>query len=366
MNLEVPGQSSRRSSSDLSRAPSDVTTFVNVKYDAEPRLNKYKPNKADDSTVSVLQAFLKYLPQDGKKNVVADIAGCEGDEQLYQLSLSLVEGLLFPMKAHGKTPSITLSPRFGLEDSIENVASQITEPATRNSQRWLKQACLSRDGNKCVIAGSFDSQTAALEPNQSDALEADTELAHIIPFSRASYSTEEEHHRISEIWVTIFRYFPSVRSRINFIADSINHPRNAMTMHSYVHRKFGDFTIALEKTEREHVYQIKNYNPRSDVKKHLPSSGIVAFTNYDPQYELPSPILLEVHAVIARILHATGKGEEADRLLEEKDKIGVLAKDGSTNVRALLSVTNLSSRATSQKPTNAGTRQMTDNRQENV
>lgn len=306
------------------------------------------------------------MPPDGKKNLVADIAERKNDDELFQLSLSLVEGLLYRLKAHGKTPSITPSPRTGYKESVEKMASQITESARRNSQKWLKKACLSRDGNRCVISGSFDYDTAVkLGENHDDEIEM--ELAHIIPFSVASYGTKEEHHTTSEIWANLVRYFPSLETRIGFTAESINDTRNAMTMDSILHKQFGNFRLALEPTSQENVYHIQLYRLPSGVKKHLPSNDMVTFRSHDPRYELPSAVLLGIHATVARILHVTGKGEEAERILREKEDIGVLASDGSTNVSTLLSLTNLSSRtATEQKPTNTGPHQPVDDKRENI
>jgi hypothetical protein len=73
-------------------------------------------NKNDDTKL-VLQTFLSELLDDGKKQLCEDIMGCETDKEIHQLAASLVEGLLFPMKAHPKTPFMTPAPRFGLEDS---------------------------------------------------------------------------------------------------------------------------------------------------------------------------------------------------------------------------------------------------------
>lgn len=52
-------------------------------------------------------------------------------------------------------------------------------------------------------------------------------------------------------------------------------------------------------------------------------------------------MLLETHAIVAKILHATGKGEEAEELVDRKENMKTLASDGSSNVRELLSVSKL-------------------------
>ena len=49
-------------------------------------------------------------------------------------------------------------------------------------------------------------------------------------------------------------------------------------------------------------------------------------------------MLLEVHASIAQVLHATGMGELMDQILREREEIHHLAANGSTNLGRLLLV----------------------------
>ena len=319
---------------ELSSIATDASVMVTG--DVENKLQNYQPKGSKDDTILILRAFLDNLSTDGKKNLLDDIRACKTNDELKQHALSLVEGLLFPMRAHPKTPSVITSPRFGLEDSVENIASELSESATRSSQRTLKKACLSRDGNMCAITHAIEASSA--DANQT---ETNTECAHIIPFSVGSWTSDAEHLAVSQIWVNLNRCFPSLRSRINFTQLSINDTRNAITMDRTLHFQFGRFDIALEATDQKHTYRIQNYKPNALATKFLPPSGSVTFVNHNNHHELPSPILLQVHATIARILHATGKAEQADKLLRDKDDIGVLAKDGGTDVAALLSATSL-------------------------
>jgi hypothetical protein len=323
-----------------------------ILHEVEQRLQEYRPEDAEDDTILVLRAFLDYLPTDGKSNLLDDIRACETDDELRQHALSLVEGLLYPMRTHPQTPSIATSPRFGIEDSIENLASStLVEPATRGPQAWLKQACLARDGNKCTITGAIHRTRSArarsvrarlADASQARAPETYTECVHIVPFSLASWGSSEEQRRTSQIWVNLYRCFPSLCSRINFTHESVNDTRNAITMDRNLHFYFSQFDLTLEPTDQIHTYRTRSYQPNMIYTRNLPASGFVTFTNHNTRHELPSPTLLELHAAITKILHATGKADQADMIREDKDNIGVLATDGSTNVAALLSVTSLS------------------------
>ncbi|KAK2770350.1 hypothetical protein FQN53_005574 [Emmonsiellopsis sp. PD_33] len=48
--------------------------------------------------------------------------------------------------------------------------------------------------------------------------------------SLGSFPDEEERLRTSTIWTSIYRYFPSSRSRINFTLENVNEVENAMML----------------------------------------------------------------------------------------------------------------------------------------
>lgn len=310
---------------DLSSIATDESFMI--VHDVENKLQDYQPRDSKDDTVLVLRAFLTNLPQDGKNNILDDIRACGNDDELRQHASSLVEGLLFPIRVHQKKAS--------------TATTELVESASQGSQKWLKKACLARDGNMCAITHAVEARS--VDPSQTDVLEeADTECAHIIPFSLASWNSDAEQRTASGIWVNLNRCFPSLRSRINFTQASINDTRNAITMDRALHFPFGRFDIALEATDQIHTYRIQNYTPRKPaVTNLLPASGLVTFVNHSTSHELPSPALLEFHAIIARILHATGKVEQVDKLQRDKGDVGFLARDVSTDVAALLSATSL-------------------------
>lgn len=89
----------------------------------------------------------------------------------------------------------------------------------------------------------------------------------------------------------------------------------------------------------ENTHVVKTYpNFETPLKANLPVANLLTLTAHDGRDALPSPILLEVHASIARILHATGMGELIERILRERDEIGQCAANGSTELERLLVV----------------------------
>ena len=96
------------------------------------------------------------------------------------------------MKAKSRTPSVEPSPRSGWAESVESVASEIT--LSERQQKWLRKACLERDGNRCVISGVYDfSESTKLpvgDPILNEPQEPfSTQAAHIVPFCCGSFNT---------------------------------------------------------------------------------------------------------------------------------------------------------------------------------
>ncbi|KAJ9198957.1 hypothetical protein DTO271D3_1148 [Paecilomyces variotii] len=115
------------------------------------------------------------------------------------------------------------------------------------------------------------------------------------------------------------------------IWENINECRNAITLNHVLHRNFGKFRIALDPTETEIEYNVLKFRATSFAKLFISSNNEVIFTQHEPRYAMPSPELLRIHAIIAKVLHASGQAEYIDKILQDRDNMGVLATDGSSN-----------------------------------
>lgn len=194
---------------------SDASLF----RDVGEMLAKYLPQHEGDKTVlySVLQSFLDELPQQGSDNIREDILGCNSGQQLRDLAHHLIFHILTPCiflitsltfvevlskfwlsfslqwkQSRARTPSVEPSPRPGWAESVESVASEIT--SSERQQRWLRKACLERDGNRCMISGVYDfSESTKLpvgDPILNEPQEPfSTQAAHIVPFCCGSFNT---------------------------------------------------------------------------------------------------------------------------------------------------------------------------------
>ncbi|KAF8449896.1 hypothetical protein BDZ91DRAFT_669441 [Kalaharituber pfeilii] len=292
-----------------------------------------------DKTVIVLRSFMKCIPRDGQHNLSQEILACSNDE-LRELASNLITGVLIPLKAAGPTPAVTPSPCFGAEGNVEEIASEL-EPITRNEQRWLKASCLERDNYRCVLSGIYDQNAVSkgqiVLPAGSDMDTGFTQAVHILPFAIGNFG-ESERRNIAAVWDALYRCFPSLRSRLNFESSRINDTCNALTMLDAFHQAFGSFTLALESTSTENTYKIVRYpGCPSWYGRLLPENKRITLQSYSA-HKLPSPILLETHAAVAKVLHLTGMGEHIDRVFREREDLRCLAADGSTDVGRLMLV----------------------------
>ncbi|KAL9126693.1 MAG: hypothetical protein Q9217_004290 [Psora testacea] len=180
----MSGMSSPESSS-LSSAPTDSTRYYISTANARARLRSYRPEGNDDKTVTLLEAFVEFLPREGACNIMDDIVQCESDEKLRQLAGNLNTAVLLPMLARGPTPVVILSPRFNALQDLEEIASEFDGVSSRNEQSWLKIACLQRDGGRCVVSGYYDSHEAEKlsTSEKASVTTSGTQAAHIVPFS---------------------------------------------------------------------------------------------------------------------------------------------------------------------------------------
>ncbi|KAJ9225450.1 hypothetical protein DTO169C6_2183 [Paecilomyces variotii] len=179
----------------------------------------------------------------------------------------------------------------------------------------------------------------------------ETECTHIIPFAMGHFETDAKARELQGIWVAMRRYFPLlIDPSHHFSQENINECRNTMTLNHVLHRNFGKFRIALHPTETEIEYNVLQFRATSFAKLFISANNEVIFTQHEPRYTMPSPELLRIHAIIAKVLHASGQAEYIDEILQDRDNTGVLATDGSSNVGAFLSMSQLSLIAVPARP----------------
>lgn len=70
------------------------------------KLAGYQAQEPGDDTVKLLRAFLTYLPDNRKKNLIDDIKSCQTHQDLHHLAQLRLMTLLFPMYTQPRTPFV--------------------------------------------------------------------------------------------------------------------------------------------------------------------------------------------------------------------------------------------------------------------
>ncbi|KAJ5969847.1 hypothetical protein N7501_006095 [Penicillium viridicatum] len=86
------------------------------------KVDQYQPIGPNDKTVAILRAFHTYL-LDGRVNFLHYLQSLQTDQQLYDYAQSLINGLVIPLRLLR-----SISPRLGIDDSIDNIASESAGP----------------------------------------------------------------------------------------------------------------------------------------------------------------------------------------------------------------------------------------------
>lgn len=331
---------SRSSSLSPEVLSSSLPAFIEAKSSFDAALASYRAENARDDTKKFLEVCFKYLPLDGQVNLSKDVCKCSDVGKLRQLAANIDTGLLRPLLSNGgRTPAITSSPRLDFDDDVEDLHSLDMQPADRSDQDRLRQNCLRRDGYQCVLTKCW---TNSQKPYSLKQRRGPLRAVHILPFALGNFTNDDVRRRSSMVWTNIFRYFPSVRSQLAMSIENVNKENNMMMLFSPLHEEFGGFHLILEPTETPNRYRVKTFPSFSTIISDLlPRGGFVTLTSHVPDLPLPAAEYLQLHAAIGNILHASGRGELIAKLMRGL-RGAALARDGSSNVGDLLSVSGLS------------------------
>lgn len=120
-----------------------------------------------------------------------------------------------------------------------------------------------------------------------------------------------------------------------------------------LHGDFGLFRFVLEDIPEPNQYRLKLFPRFSSLYTPLvPRNRVVSLVSQDNPYPLPEARYLHLHAAIGNILHASGRAEGIQKLIQDLGETGgSVLRNGSTNISDLLSVSDLSLLASDPHPT---------------
>ncbi|KAK3358009.1 hypothetical protein B0T25DRAFT_499720 [Lasiosphaeria hispida] len=335
-----PGRSGSQSSelsAALSSLPATPILQQNELDVFSNALRKYRPIHASDDTSSVLQAFVDNLSGQGLLRLQHEIYMlAEDPRQLRQLRNFLVDAILKPVAASsGKQPIITPPPNQAAAFAIELAMTKIEGSTRQPGQTWLKEECLRRDKNRCVVSGLIDATAyEKMSPGERRGNKStSTECVHILPFALSKLNEKNATHTKNKatIWLALHQYFPALEKKIG--ADMIHQPGNAMTLASTFHKELGRFTFGFQAMNE---YRIEIWDENSYFAGLLPT--VVTFAQHDAKVLRPDPDVLDAHLRIGRILKVSGIGRAVHMSLGryERRNVDNIASDGSTNLERIL------------------------------
>lgn len=79
--------------------------------------------------------------------------------------------------------------------------------------------------------------------SEAEGVITDTQAAHIIPFNLGEFTGGSDEEAKMRAWKGLYHVFPEIRELI--APESINSPRNALTLAACVHSAFGQFSFGL-------------------------------------------------------------------------------------------------------------------------
>ncbi|KAJ5781365.1 hypothetical protein N7457_006525 [Penicillium paradoxum] len=329
-----------------STEPSEVEQKSNLESAALKVTNYTPQNRGDHENLlqRSLQAFLDHLPDAGRSGIAKDIIDLQDDDAIYQYFRSLYTGLRTRMRSRSKPPSVASIPTEQRDSHAERISTSLDQPVSRTME--FREGLLQRDGYRCVLTGDMEfSHWESLDCPEDVIDLGKTEGAHIIPFSYAAWDPRRNNllPDVSRAWEVLWRCFPSMRA-IGFNHEDINSLCNGLTLTNWVHEHFGAFRIAFECTGAENKYKVHTFKGVSDkYKAHFPLE--VRFINKDTDNDrsLPSPILLDCHFRLAKILNASGMAAAFDFDFEEWEEVkvragGQLPEDGDIDISQALCV----------------------------
>ncbi|CDM29134.1 hypothetical protein DTO012A7_1029 [Penicillium roqueforti] len=310
-----------------------------LKARTHERLSRYEVTKESEKLQDCFGGLLDWLPPGGRNSIAHDILDAESDEMLLATYENIRTCLLQPIKASGgKTPAPVDSPHQKRRENAQAVYEVIEEPQVRDSD--FRKGCLERDRDRCVVTKAISFDKAEETGSAEDVLQGDLEAAHIIPWSFASYDPMKGASTISNMWETLYRCFPEIRTIMR--SSRINEIENGLTLHHSIHRAFGRFRCAFEPiANAPHTYNFVTFKRfPTEMNPFLPHQvTFVDASQPESESRLPHPVLLDYHYRLAKFFHASGMGEVIDKTLDRLKELktgSVLARDGTTDLGSLL------------------------------
>ncbi|KAH7908369.1 hypothetical protein BJ138DRAFT_1128520 [Hygrophoropsis aurantiaca] len=272
----------------------------------------------------VLGYLLLQAPtQSGRNSLSREINSCLDHEKLHELCMLYINHFVRAFKAGTKSP--TASPSYHPSEEPTNHLN-------------AKSKALRRDRYRCALSGSFDwTSVTTIGSVQQEYVNlpspkpgsVPTQAAHIFPQStNRGISGGDKHMYAAGVWAVLEHFCrSSMLDRLD--GDNIHRLENIITMPQHLHTLFDGLDIWLEEDQNiANHYQVCALN-REFLPAGFPTD--VTFTTPDPEkLPLPSPDLLLLHAICARVARLSGAGQYVGTVLRDLEDTTVLSPGGES------------------------------------
>ncbi|KAJ3748142.1 hypothetical protein DFH05DRAFT_1534083 [Lentinula detonsa] len=187
---------------------------------------------------------------------------------------------------------------------------------------------LIRDRYQCMITGIYDRgapESILSQTMRETQPTVHLECAHIVPDSTYFDVEKTKEKRYSASVLAVLKRFGYDVEPIH--SNKVHSLLNIMTVSYDVHDAFDRLELWLEATNQVNRYRVFTA-PKFLIPGGLPE--FIEFTSSYPKLPLPSPDLLALHAVCAKVAHLSGAGEYIEQLDRNVEELCVLAADGQS------------------------------------
>ncbi|KAJ3782032.1 hypothetical protein GGU10DRAFT_276343, partial [Lentinula aff. detonsa] len=187
---------------------------------------------------------------------------------------------------------------------------------------------LIRDRYRCTITGIYDRgapESIVSQTMRETQPTGHLEGAHIVPDSTYFDVDQTKKKAYSASVLAVLKRFGYDVELIN--GNKVHSLFNIMTLSHDAHDAFDRLELWLEATNQVNRYRV------ATASKFLVAGGLpefIEFTSSHPKLPLPSPDLLALHAVCAKVAHLSGAGEYVEQLDRDVEELCVLAADGQS------------------------------------
>ncbi|KAG8713232.1 hypothetical protein FRC08_013529 [Ceratobasidium sp. 394] len=205
--------------------------------------------------------------------------------------------------------------------------------AAPKNQTQAKEQALVRDDCRCVVTGAVDEdvyeQSRELQETITTAYEPglkSTQCCHIIPSHIMKGIGDQRKLANSSSVLALLEYFGGINSaELNGV--DIHRLENILTLEVGLHYAFDHLRVWFEPVPgQDNTYTVQKRN--SITWRDLPTQFTLGTTS--EHLALPSRRYLSLRAACAKVLYMSGAAEVIDRVLRDRERVQVLANDGSS------------------------------------